>query len=227
MNLNNILSAQRDAYQKNFIEQGDSAKGTLWNNRETQYFRYERIIREFNLSQANYSVLDIGAGLCDMHAYLLEKNIEHTYCGVEIVPEMIATAEKKYPGIQIIQEDILSASNIPQSDVVLLSGTLNLHTGVTEADWREFAFSVIKRMFELCKVGISFNLLTSHRTFTDPTLVYFDSSEVLNYCISQLSRFVHLDHAYPLYEFSVTVFKNEFMKEQYSKNAVFDKYFKS
>lgn len=226
MKPDNIVQAQIDAYQKNFIKYGDDPMGTFQNNKATQYFRFERNLNQFDLANNNYSILDIGAGICDLHLHLMENNIQHQYFGIEIVPEMIAYAQSKFPEIQMSNQNILIDDTVPICDVVVLSGVLNLPAGVTESDWNEFSFSLIKKMFELCRVGISFNMLSSHRTFTDPSLAYFDPAEVFNFCVNNLSRFVHLDHAYPLYEFSITVFKKEYMQDAYD-NEDFKKYFKA
>ena len=178
-----------------------------------------------NLQHNKYSIHDIGCGTCDLHQYLLDKKIDHTYYGTEIVPEMIEAARKKFPGITIQNHDLIKDTDIPKADITLLSGTLNLLAGADEEEWKEFSFSLIKRMFELSNVGVSFNLLTSYRTFSDPSLAYFNPAEVFDFCMKNLSRFVLLDHAYPLYEFSITVLHKEFMRKEFS-NAAFQKYLK-
>lgn len=225
MNSERIIKAQLDAYRPNFIEHGDKPQGTFQNNSETQRLRFERIIRQFGLQHKNYLIHDIGCGTCDLHQYLNDAGIEHNYYGTEIVPEMIEAAKIKFPKISVNNHDLLTDTAIPQSDITVLSGTLNLLAGATETEWKEFSFELIKKMFELSRVGISFNLLTSYRTFSDPTLAYFDPSEVFEFCMKNLSRFVMLDHAYPLYEFSVTVFQKEYMRKEFN-NPAFQKYLK-
>ena len=225
MDSKKIVDAQLNAYRANFLEHGDSPKGTFWNDKETQYLRYERVIRQFDLKHHHYSVHDIGCGMCDMHQYLLNQKIKHTYVGSEIVPEMIEASQKKFPYLQIHDKNILLDTDIPVCDLVVLSGTFNLPGAVSQDEWKQFAFDLIKRMFEISRLGVSFNMLTSHRTFTDPTLAYFDPSEVFDFCIKNLTRFIKLDHAYPLYEYTITLFHKEFARTQYP-DAAFDKYFK-
>ena len=103
MNSDKIIKAQLDAYRPNFIEHGDKPQGTFQNNSETQQLRFERIIRQFNLRQNAYTLHDIGCGTCDLHQYLTDKKIEHSYYGTEIVPEMIDAARKKFPSITIVK----------------------------------------------------------------------------------------------------------------------------
>ena len=225
MNSDKIIKAQLDAYRPNFIEHGDKPQGTFQNNSETQRLRFDRIIRQFRLQEKAYLIHDIGCGTCDLHQYLNDLSIQHRYYGTEIVPEMIEAAKAKFPNIEVKNHDLLKDKDIPLADITLLSGTLNLLAGASEEEWKEFSFELIKKMFEHSRVGISFNVLTSYRTFSDPTLAYFNPSEVFEFCMKNLSRFVLLDHAYPLYEFSVTVFHKEYMRQEFNLPA-FEKYLK-
>jgi len=72
--------------------------------------------------------------------------------------------------------------------------------------------------------AIVFNCLTSYKTFSDPTLLYFDPIKIFDFCAKNLSRFVIIDHGYPLYEFTCTVFRPEYLSKSYN-NQKFNKYF--
>ncbi len=76
----------------------------------------------------------------------------------------------------------------------------------------------------MAEVAIAFNFLSSYRTFTDPDLFYFDPAEMLDHCVKHLSRFVVLDHGYPLFECTTTVYRPEFVERQYASDR-FAKYF--
>ena len=90
---------------------------------------------------------------------------------------------------------------------------------------KKFIFSMIEKMFSLCTKAISFNVLTTYKTFTDPTLFYLSPEEMMRYCMGNLSRFVTIDHSYALYEYTVTVHKKEYLKSRYDQEF-FAKYFK-
>jgi len=66
----------------------------------------------------------------------------------------------------------------------------------------------------MSSIGISFNFLTSYCTYFNESLFYLDPSKVLKFCIENLSRFVILDHCYPLYEYTVTVFSKDYIREK-------------
>lgn len=225
--MSDIIQRQIEAYRPNFLKHGDSPKGTFQNNTETQYLRFAKLLENLPIERGGeFSIHDVGSGMCDLHKFLLEQNINHAYSGTEVVQEMIDIAKKKFPEIKLFNRDLLSVTETGVYDFVVLSGTFNLPSSVPQTEWKEFCEQVIVKMFDLAKKGIAFNFLTTESTFTDPTLFYFSPSEALTFCQKNLSRFVFVDHAYPLYEFTVTVLKKTPLKDQYAGEA-FEKYFKN
>ncbi|MFZ2541672.1 MAG: hypothetical protein WAW75_07860 [Gallionella sp.] len=221
-----IIDEQLKVYQSAFIQHGDSPKGTHQNNRETQYLRFQMLTDHLLNNHTDNTIEDVGCGICDLYGYLKSKNIKFTYSGTEIVDEMIALAKEKYPEITVKNRDILSEVGQKKNDFVVLSGTLNIPGNVEPEEWRRFCFSLISSMYGMCNKAIAFNFLTSHKTFTDPNLFYFDPSELLDYCIKNLSRFVELKHSYPLYEGTITVYRENYIQDQY-KNPALAKYFRA
>jgi hypothetical protein len=218
-----ILDNQRKHYSENFSKYGSTPLGTYQNNIETQYLRFDRLIRNIRKDLLNCRIHDIGSGTCDFHRFLLENNINHEYYGTEIVQEMIDFSLLEYPDIKLYNRDLLSVSD-EMYDFNVLSGTLNISHELDKKAWREYSYKLIEKMFALCSKGIAFNFLTSYNTFSKEDLVYFDPGEILSFCIKKLSRFVIIDHAYPLYEATCTVFKKQFIRKDYKRKA-FDKYF--
>lgn len=226
MNMSEIIKKQLEAYQANFVKHGNSPLGTFQNNTTTQYERFnELLLPLLKIKPTDFSICDIGSGVCDLHHFLISNEVKHSYTGIEIVPEMVTFSQEKYPGITVLNTDFLSDDFTEKYDFVVLSGTFNIHGGVNESDWKDFVFKLIKKMFESARLGISFNLLTSYSTFRDETLFYASPEEVLTYIQTNLSRFCTINSAYPLFEFSYTVFTKECMKITFS-HPDFDKYLK-
>lgn len=222
----NIIDAQLEVYRDNFIKHGNSPLGVRWNNRQSQLLRFERLIKNLQFrSDKKKSIHDIGAGLCDMNEFLKEKKMNCEYSGTEIVQEMIDLVKQKKPGIKIYNRNILTETISETYDYVVLSGTFNMPGDVSEDDWKRFVFSIIEKMFSMCTNAISFNVLTTCKTYTDPTLFYVAPGEILDHCLKHLSRFVIIDHSYALYEYTVTVYKKEYLKNTYDQQF-FSKYFK-
>jgi len=218
-----LANEQRDIYRKNFQQHGDKPEGMFWNNKETQYLRFERLLKNLDLS-SSFSVHDIGCGTADLHQYLLEKKVKHNYHGTDLVPEMIAAAKKKFPDIKLFERDVLKDKSVEVCDYVIVSGTFNLRGKTDEKEWNNYVFRLMKRAYEISSKGVAFNFLNTYKTFSDPTLAYFNPQEVFDFCMKNFSRFVILDHSYPLFEFTTTIFKADYMKSRYD-SSVYGKYF--
>lgn len=219
-----ILKNQREIYRNSFNKYGATPKGTYQNNTETQYLRFERLLLHIGPFLTVQSVHDVGSGLCDLHKYLLMKELQHEYSGTEIVQEMIDHALSQYTDIKLFNRDLLAACPEEKYDYLVLSGTLNLLNDQDPAEWEDYCLRLIKKMYVMSNKAISFNCLTSFNTFSDPSLYYFNPTKVFEFCVNNLSRFVIVDHGYPLFEFTCTVFKPEFLSNHYN-SVSFKKYF--
>jgi hypothetical protein len=93
-------------------------------------------------------------------------------------------------------------------DYVVCSGILTQKLDATIADMDRFAAVLIRRMFQLCKRGIAFNVMTTKVNFFSSNLYYKNPAELLAWCISEISPYIKIDHAYPLYEYSVYLYRN-------------------
>ncbi len=223
--MDSLLKTQQAIYRENYLKYGDTPQGTFQNNERTIFTRFEQLLKDLlPYKPHDFSVFDVGAGTALLHTYLLQKNITHQYAGSEIVEEMISDCLKKYPGINLYNEDITKNFHSTNYDFVVLSGTFNMMQNLSEKEWKDYCYAVILKMFDLCEIGISFNMLTSYSTFTDGSLAYFNPSEVFDFCQKNLSRFTILNHGYPLYEFTITVLKKDALKEKYTEEE-FKKYF--
>jgi len=218
-----FTNEQIEAYRKNFLEHGDTPRGVFWNNQDTQYLRFERLLKNLDITTP-FSIHDIGCATCSLHEYLLNKKIKHDYHGTEIVPEMVTMAKKKYPEITVKERDILKDTVIETCDYGIVSGTFNLKGDSNEKEWENYVFALMKKLFTVSSKAVAFNFLTTYKTFTDPTLAYFNPQEVFDFCMKNFSRFVIIDHAYPLYEFTITVYKQDYMEQMYN-NPLYGKYF--
>jgi hypothetical protein len=224
MNEDKIINQQRNSYSKNFKEYGATPNGVYWNNTETQNCRFEKLITNFDLTKNCPSIHDVGAGICDFHNFLNEKKINHKYSGTEIVQEMINYSLAKYTGVELFNRNLVSDNCTDSYDFLFLSGTLNLLNGQENDNWKEYCYKLLKKMFSMCSKGIAFNCLTTYKTFTDPLLCYFDPAEMFDFCQKNLSRFIILDHGYPFFEFTVTVFNPDYVQEHYP-DPLYSKYF--
>ncbi|MES2691195.1 MAG: class I SAM-dependent methyltransferase [Bacteroidota bacterium] len=224
--MSDIIKKQLEAYQPNFLKHGSSPEGTFQNNSTTQFERFNQLLLPLlNAKPDGFTICDIGSGIADLHRYLTDNGIKHQYTGVEIVPEMVEVSKEKYPEARFLNVDLLDENFTEQFDFVVLSGTFNIPGSVSKKEWEQFILDVIKKMFSISRIGISFNTLTSYSTFNADELFYQDPSKILHFIQAELSRFCIINTAYPLYEVSYSVFKKEFLKNKYP-HPDFAKYFK-
>jgi hypothetical protein len=223
-----IVDAQRESYRTNFLSHGDVPQGTYQNDLLTQHIRYASLLRHIqpHFEQGD-TIEDLGAGVCDLYDYLRTQGLDRTvtYSATEIVQEMVDCARAKYPALEILNRNFLDLTDEKRYDFVVLSGALNLLGGVGEVEWKRMCFTLIEKMFSSARKGIAFNFLTSYRTFSDQRLCYFDPKAMFEFSTLHLSRFVHLDAGYPLYECTITVLQKEYILGQ-NKHPDLERYFR-
>jgi len=115
-----------------------------------------QILLEMSNLDSGQSLLDVGCGFGDLAAWLAHQGRSVDYTGIDISPELLDEGRRQYPGLRLIETDLLDFDPPPGSyDWVWLSGTLNRNL----EDNGRYARSVIARMFSVCRKGIAFNLL--------------------------------------------------------------------
>ena len=97
------------------------------------------------------SILDVGCGVGHLTERLMPN---HAYRGIDILPEMIAAAQLKYPCFHFEVGDIDKPKDIWRSDYVLASGLFQFATYNPLLD-------NVTIMFNLCRKGMACNFLRS------------------------------------------------------------------
>ena len=221
----NIITNQEDIYRGHFLEHGDTPEGTYNQNDAIQNLRFERLIKNLDLSSDKTTVHDVGCGICDLYQYMKDNAISATYSGTDIIGEMKILAEKKYPEVDFHVRDILDDTIKEKYDFLVLSGTFNLPGKTDREDWRAFTRAMISKMYRMANNGISFNFLTTHADFYHEEMFYESPEEILDFCVKNLSRHTIIDHSYPIFEYTVTVYTPEYLKKKYTDDRL-QKYIK-
>jgi hypothetical protein len=217
--LNNLEGRQRDFYRKKYQEYGDDPRSLSWNDRKSQFLRFDSLCDLFRFENNDrFSVHEVGCGLGHFLEYLHGRDLYPVYSGSDIVPEFIEQSKKKFPDAEFYLENIASPydeieKRIKNCDYYCLSGTFNPKGDVPLADWENFIHRSISNMFRMARKGICFNFLTSYSDFKNPELYYADPRETIDYCIRHLSRFVAMSQTLPLFEFTVLVYRQEYIRK--------------
>jgi len=224
MNSKKVINSQRMIYDAQIKAFGDSPESTHNQLVEIQNLRFERLLSNINLDSEN-TIHDVGCGICDLYQYLNIQNSKLIYSGTDIVPAMKDLVNAKFPELEYHLRDIIEDKVEDTYDYVVLSGTFNLPGSIDRNVWLKFTRKMILSMYKMAKKGIAFNFLSKKADFYNPEMFYESVEDIFDFTVKNMSRHVLIDHAYPLYEFSCTVLKQESIREMYS-HLTFDKYFK-
>jgi SAM-dependent methyltransferase len=158
-------------------------------------------------TQGSASLLDVGCGYGGLLQYAKDRGIELAYTGVEVVESMLAEAQVKHADATFLHGDVLELEGERRFDYVVCNGILTQKLDVPGLLMDDFAARLIRQLFALCRTGIAFNIMTTKVNFFSNNLYYRNPSELLAWCMSEISPHVKLDHSYPLFEYTVYLYR--------------------
>ena len=109
---------------------------------------------------------------------------------------------------KFIHGDILDYKFDRQFDCVVCNGILTQKLEVTGLQMDQFAARLIRHMFSLCTIGMAFNVMTTKVNYYANNLYYRNPAELLAWCLSEISPHLRLDHSYPLYEYTMYLYRD-------------------
>jgi hypothetical protein len=218
--MDNVTSLLQKHYEKTFAEHGATSRGVDWGDPEELRFRYGKMLdvlnRDFERPKGVPSLLDIGCGWGGLMLYAKEKAIVLDYYGVDIVESMIDYCHKNHKDGTFTVQNIFDVEAEGVYDYVVCNGILTqkLTAGIVEME--AYSRRMMQKMFRLCRYGMSLNFMSTRVNFMVNNLYYQNPAEILNYCFTELSPKVRIDHGYSslktgrgkLYEFTVYVYKD-------------------
>ena len=181
------------------VYEPDNVKRTGWSSRSTQIARFSVLAKIGSLK--GKSILDVGCGIGDFYKYLLERKFQGKYIGYDLVAANCSAASEKYGSGLFFQRDILDITDEQQFDYVLASGIFYLPAD----DWNDAVSITLKRMFELCKIGIAANFLSIYSPNKIPDLFYVHPATIINIC-SNFTNVFRIHHDYALKRNDFTLF---------------------
>jgi SAM-dependent methyltransferase len=187
-------------YRGLFQKYGDAPEATQWSP-DGQLFRLRKLMEIGDLRKCR--VLDLGCGLGALYPLLMEKFGEVHYTGIDIVPEMVEFAARKFPQARFYCCDLLTECLGETFDYVLSSGVFN--NAMPDCD--EFMRELLVAGFQYCTRGMGFNFTSTHVNFTDAEMAYHDPAQVLDFCIRNLTRKVILHHHYERVDVAVFAYR--------------------
>ncbi len=209
--MDNVSKILREHYENTFLQHGATSSGVDWGDNQTRLdIRYKNMLSVIEPQPVNVpSILDVGCGYGGLLVYASGKGIALHYTGVDVAESMISWAQKSFSGGTFIAGDILELGMLQEKhfDYVVCNGILTQKLDVPGLVMDDFAHKLIRRMFELCEKGIAFNVMTTKVNYFANNLYYRNPSELLSWCISEITPYVRLDHAYPMFEYTMYLYR--------------------
>jgi len=181
--------------------QADAVHRGGWRDRLQQSTYFAALV-EIGVRDAS-SVLDVGCGQGDLYAFLGARGFGGRYTGLDLSPELIASARERFPAANFILGDVLDADLAPH-DFVLASGLFDYRTSDSPARLR----ATLRRMFDLARLGAAWNMFAIAPPGRSD-LYHEPLGDLLAFC-DELTPHFSLRRDYDPAHFTVYLYQREF-----------------
>lgn len=205
-----ITEQLKQHYARTFRAYGATARGVDWRGDADLELRYGKMLDVIpsDVSGAAPTLLDVGCGFGGLLDYAESRGIAIEYTGLDVVPEMIEHARLARPSAEFYCEDVFAWNAGRTFDFVVCNGILTQKLTASIREMDRFAQSLVRRMFDLASSGIVFNVMTTKVDYTKENLYHRDPVELLAWCLAEITPMVRIDHAYPLFEYCVYLYRD-------------------
>ncbi len=213
----------RELFQKNYGTPMSVSSESL-NHKKQRFSKVCDIFKDDN----DITIHDVGMGVADLYGFIQESHSQKKilYSGTEILKEYVEEASVRFPDLAFFHRDIAEKSFDDTYDYLLMSGVFHQRRESSIRQWEKFYQEIIKNSFAMCKKGIAFNFISPFVDFYQTPVYYCNLPKLINFINDDLSRFFEIKHDYALYEFTVFVYQESYIKSK-TVQPEFQKYFKN
>jgi SAM-dependent methyltransferase len=209
--LKETLNGVAKLYSQSLDTHGLTSKSVGWKDEASHRLRFEKLIQVIkpNRRGENITVNDFGCGYGAMFSYLDEVlgcDLVKYY-GYDVSEEMIMAARRYIsdPRAQFIESPKVTRI----ADYSFISGTFNVKLKASDEIWTEYVKEILMNVAEMSKKGFSFNALSIYVDWKEENLYYADPLLFFDFCKRNISRYVSLLHDYPLFEWTMIIYKED------------------
>ena len=204
MDLAELTQAERaaivDLYEDRWHELQEDVRTLGWKSREDQALRFRVLADVGDLHGA--TVCDVGCGFGDLLVHLDGVVSPVDYIGVDLVPSFLEQAARRHPEASFRCLDATSDAFDVEADWFLLSGALSYRV----ADNMGVTAATLERLLRLARKGVAANFLSSYCTYQHTRNFHYEPEELFRVA-RLLTPWVRLRHDYPLWEFTLYLYK--------------------
>ena len=224
--MNKIRVSQEAYFRHLYNEYNGTPKAVSSESMEHKCLRFAQISRIFE-GDDNFTIHDIGMGLAAYLDYLNAhfSDIHFEYSGTEILQEYVENTRSRFPQNKFYLRDIAEKKPPEKYDYVVMSGIFHQRREISIPDWEAFSQKLIKNAFGMSKKGIGFNFISPFVDFYQTDVYYCNLIKLIHFIHDDLSRFYVINSNYALYEFTVFVYQESYIRSMYPQTE-FQKYFK-
>lgn len=202
-----LIEAVVRHYENCLRTSGDEGQVVGWRDSRSQKIRF-KVIRQLLAERHFSSLCDLGCGRGDLLADMRSNGFDGDYVGVDASFEMVSQAKERFAGDNVA---LFRCQDEPiRADIIVASGLFNVRLGYSIDDWEAYFYASIMNMWDSCRVGIVFNVLSqvSDVDRRRQDLYYADPSEVFRRCIA-ISPEVRIAHHYGLFDMTIAIFRTQ------------------
>jgi SAM-dependent methyltransferase len=196
-------------YAETFERHGPTSQGVDWGADVSRAeLRYDKMLAVLGREPAaGASLLDVGCGYGGLLTHALGKGMKLDYTGIDVAANMVEWATANLSPGRFVLGDVLTHDLGRTFDFVVCNGVLTQKLQTTGLEMDRFAARLIRRLFDLCRRGAAFNVMTTKVNFFANNLYYRNPAELLAWCLSDVTPHLRLDHSYPLYEYTTYLYR--------------------
>jgi 2-polyprenyl-3-methyl-5-hydroxy-6-metoxy-1,4-benzoquinol methylase len=218
--MDKISALLHQHYAKTFGQYGATAKGVDWGDENELLVRYDKILgvlrKDFAELPAEPSLLDVGCGWGGLLRRARNLDLALRYTGIDVVEAMVEHGRREFTGAEFIHGDVFALDETGQYDFVVCNAILTQKLSVTIPEMEAYLRKLVRKMFSLCRHGISFNAMSTRVNYMVDNLYYQNPADLMAWLLAEISPRVVVDHGYSslasgkgkYYDFTVYVYKD-------------------
>jgi 2-polyprenyl-3-methyl-5-hydroxy-6-metoxy-1,4-benzoquinol methylase len=218
--MDSITQLLHDYHARVFELHGATAKGVDWNDETEMLVRYDKMLavmqKDFSVLPIPASLLDVGSGWGGLLRRARSLGVALNYSGIDVVEAMIQHGREEFPDATFIHGDVFEQADENKYDFVICNAILTQKHNITIPEMERHTKRLVRKMFELCRHGVAFNLMSTRVNFMVDNLYYQNPADILTWLLAEVSPRVRLDHGYSslangkgkFYDFTVYVYKD-------------------
>lgn len=224
---NGVVKKQASYYGGLYNEHGPGVNAVASGRQIYKDIRYQKLSAIFE-NETAFSIHDIGFGLGHFYEFLKKRYPQKSidFSGSEVTPQFVDHCKSMYPECEFYFRDLAEKPFVEKYDYLVFGGTFYHLAGANEQEFVTFVQRMLLNGFSSALCGMSFNLITGFVDYRSDDLFYCEVPAIIDFCAKKLSRFFTIDHASPLYEYTISAYKEEYIAGQYADDA-FQKYFEN